>query len=212
MNKRFIGMTLGAIVIVVSFLWLTQPKSETENSALASNHTLGNGSKGVVLLEYGDYQCPACATFHPVIKQVVEKYNDEITFRFRNYPLEAIHPNARAGSRAAEAANLQGKFWEMHDTLYETQNSWSSATDPFSFFKTYAQQIGVADLAKFESDYRSSAVNDIINADLSEGRKANITSTPTFFIDGKMLKENPNTLDAFYKLIDEAIAAKSTAN
>lgn len=212
MNKRFVGMVLGAIIVVVSFLWLTQPSTETDSSAKATNHTLGKGGKGVTLLEYGDYQCPACGTFHPVVKQIVQKYEADIIFQFRNYPLEAIHTNARAGSRAAEAANLQGKFWEMHDMLYENQSSWSSVTDPYQVFKGYAQQIGVADLAKFETDYRSSAVNDIINADLREGQKIEITSTPTFILDGKVLKENPNTIEAFYKLIDDAIAAKSNTS
>ncbi len=212
MNKRFVGMVLGSIVLVVSFLWLTKPSSDVTSNSKATNHTLGQGAKGVTLVEYGDYQCPACGTFHPVVKQIIEKYNADITFQFRNYPLEAIHSNARASARAAEAAHLQGKFWEMHDALYESQNSWSSVTDPFTAFKGFAQQIGITDLAKFEKDYRSSAVNDIINADLKEGQKESITSTPTFILDGEILKENPNSIDAFYKLIDEAIAKKSTAN
>jgi len=131
--------------------------------------------------------------------------------QFRNYPLESIHSNARASARAAEAAHLQDKFWEMHDALYENQDTWSNVSDPLTYFKGYAQQIGVADLAKFESDYASSAVNDVINADLKEGQKLSITSTPTFVLDGVMLKENPNSAEEFFKLIDDAIAKKAAS-
>lgn len=211
MNKKVIGIIVAIIVVVAGFLWLTKPKtdSSTTGNSLASNHIEGGGSKNVTLVEYGDFQCTACAQYHPLLKAVVEKYQTDIFFQFRNYPLESIHQNARAGSRAAEAANIQGKFWEMHDALYENQQSWSNASDPLSFYTQYASQIGVADITKFESDYKSSAVNSIINADLQAGQKFSITGTPTFVLDGVKLAENPATADAFYKLIDDAIAKKN---
>ena len=209
MNKRVIGVILAIVVGVAGFLWLTKPSDTTNNSsAAASSHTEGTGSTGVVLVEYGDFQCPACGAYYPVVKQVVEAYKDRITFQFRNYPLESLHQNARAAARAAEAANIQGKFWEMHDALYEGQQSWQSLGDPLTVFKTYAKTIGVADMTKFETDYKSSAVNDIINADLKEGQKFSITGTPTFVLDGKKI-DNPRDEAAFNKVIDEAIAAKT---
>lgn len=209
MNKRFIGIVLAAVVIIAGFFWLTKPKADTpSNTVQPSNHIEGKGGKGVTLVEYGDFQCPACASYHPIVNAVVEKYKDDIYFQFRNFPLESLHQNARAGARAAEAANLQGKFWEMYDKLYENQKSWESASNPLSLYTQYAGQIGVKDITKFTDDYKSTEVNAVINADLKEGQKFNITGTPTFVLEGKKI-ENPTTIEAFYKVLDDAIAAKT---
>ena len=209
MNKRFIGTILAVILVVAGFLWLTKPNPDSaSSSAQPTNHIEGEGAKGITLIEYGDYQCPACGSYYPVLKSLVETYKADIFFQFRNYPLDSIHQNARAGARAAEAANMQGKFWEMHDMLYENQTSWQSASDPLSFYTSYAKQIGIADIDKFTTDYKSAAVNDLINADLKEGQKLSITSTPTFVLDGKKLEENPRDQESFNKLIADAIAAK----
>jgi len=208
MNKRLIGMILGAILVIGGFIWLTRPS--TSSGSQATNHVTGQGSSGVTLIEYGDFQCPACKAFYPVVKEIKSKYASQIFVQFRHYPLEAIHPNARAAARASEAAHKQGKFWEMHDILYENQDAWKDSSDPLTYFKGYAQQVGVTDLTKFETDYRSGEVNDIINADLKEGQKLSITATPTFVLDGKMLTTNPASAEEFYKLIDAAIASKTT--
>lgn len=209
MNKRMIGFIVAIIIAIGGFIWLTKPKPVTSgNSAQPSNHIEGSGKANITLVEYGDYQCPACGAYHPLVKSLVETYKEQIFFQFRNYPLEAIHQNARAGARAAEAASLQGKFWEMHDALYQYQKAWESSSDPLSLYKDYAKQVGVADLAKFSTDYKSSAINNLINADLKVGAKFQITGTPTFVLDGKKI-DNPRDQAAFNKLIDEAIAAKS---
>ena len=214
MNKKVIGIIIAIIVVVAGFLWLTKPKTNDSASgnSLVSSHIEGEGAKNVTLVEYGDFQCPACGQYYPLVKALAEKYHADIFFQFRNYPLESLHQNARAGARAAEAANIQGKFWEMHDALYENQQSWSGASDPLSFFTQYASQIGVADITKFELDYKSAAVNSIINADLQAGQKFSITGTPTFVLDGVKLSENPSSAEAFYKLIDDAIAKKSSTS
>lgn len=210
MNKKVIGIIIAIIIVVAGFLWLTKPKTSTSTggAGVASNHIEGKGTKNVTLVEYGDFQCPACGQYYPLVKAVAEKYNDDIFFQFRNYPLESLHQNARASARAAEAANIQGKFWEMYDIIYTDQKSWESVSDPLSVFKQYAQQIGVADLTKFETDYKSAEVNSIINADLQAGQKFSITGTPTFILDGVKI-DNPASADAFYKLIDDAIAKKN---
>lgn len=208
MNKRVIGIIAVVILVVAGFLWATKPQPETVSSAKASNHVRGKGIKNTTLIEYGDFQCPACAAYFPIVEATVEKYKDDIIFQFRNYPLESLHQNARASSRAAEAAALQGKFWEMYAVLYQNQKSWEKAGDPLSYFTSYAKQIGITDTAKFNADYRSSKVNDIINADLKEGQKFSITGTPTFILDGKKITTNPRDQAAFDKLIADAIAAK----
>ncbi len=206
MNLKTILIAVGLILGVVSFLIFTKPADNT-TTATPSEHTVGAGTSGVTLVEYGDFQCPACGQYFPILQQVKQKYGDEITFQFRHFPLETIHTNARAASRAAEAAGLQGKFWEMHDHLFAYQSEWSGTNDPISVFENYARTIGVEDIDKFSEDYRSSTVNEIINADLQAGRDLGAQSTPTFILNGKLLNPSPSaSVEAFSAIIDEAIA------
>ena len=179
----------------------------TNTTASASSHTKGKGSKGVILLEYGDFQCPACGQYYPLVKQVKEKYGDDITFQFRNFPLVQIHQNAMVASRAAEAAGLQGKFWEMHDILYERQQSWESSSNAPAIMEDYAAELGL-NVDKFKTDFASSAVNDTIQADMQAGQQAGVNSTPSFYINGTKVDPLPQDLAGFSKLIDDAIANK----
>ncbi len=207
MSKRTIGIVIAIIIAIAGFWFLTTPPEQTEGTP--SNHTFGQGSTGVVLMEYADFQCPACRAYYPILQQVKEKYEAYITFQVRHFPLESIHKNARAAARAAEAAGNQGKFWEMHDMLFERQDFWKDSSDPLGIFEGYASEIGVEDIAKFGEDSRSSAVNAVINADLAEGRDVGVSSTPTFVLDGKKLEDSPGaSLEAFSVLIDDAIRAK----
>ena len=188
--------------------WLTSGSANGPSAnAQPSNHVFGKGTKNVTLVEYGDFQCPACGGYYSLLKELKNKYKDEIKFQFRNFPLPN-HQNAFAAHRAAEAANLQDKFWQMHDALYENQESWSSASNPYSIFESYAQSLGL-DLAKFKQDFESPQVNAVINADKKAGVDLSVDSTPTFFLDGKRIEEEPTTLKDFAKLIDEAIKAKN---
>lgn len=209
MNKRSLGIIAIVVLAVAGFIYVTKPKaSNGTTSTPPTTHIKGGNSAGVTLLEYGDYQCPACGAYEPIVKVTVEKFSSQIAFQFRNFPLEAIHPNARAAARAAEAANLQGKFWEMHDTLYTNQKVWETTTDPLTEFTGYAKQIGITDATRFVSDYKSAAINNVISADLKEANKLGLTGTPSFFIDGKKIT-NPRDQAAFEKLIIDAIAAKA---
>lgn len=209
MNKRVLLIIVGAIVAVAGFLYLTQPANDETNKGQVSQHTTGAGETGVVLTEFGDFQCPGCGAYYPTLKQVKEKYGDQITFQFRHFPLESIHKNARAAAYAAEAAGLQGKFWEMHDMLFENQTAWQSTSNPVSVFEGYARQIGVEDIDKFNQDYRSSEVNGVVNADLADGRSKGVSATPTFALNGQVLDPSPaNSVDAFSALIDQAIKDK----
>lgn len=208
MNKRVVLILVGIVVAVVGFLIFTKPAEEA--SGTPSEHKVGAGTSGVVLMEYGDFQCPACGQYFPILQQVKEIYGDQITFQFRHFPLESIHKNARAASRAAEAASMQGKFWEMHDELFANQAQWQDTNDPVAIFESYAEAIGIDDLAKFTEDYKSSAVSSVINADLQAGRDAGASSTPTFMLDGKKLDPNPGaSVAAFTELIDAAIKEKT---
>jgi protein-disulfide isomerase len=163
-------------------------------------------------VEYGDYECPVCETYASTVQQVQQKYNAQIKFQFRNLPLTSIHPNAIGAARAAEAADLQGKFWQMHDVLYEAQNwsEWSTSNDPDPYFWTYAQQLGL-NVNKFKSDFASSEVNNRVQADLAAFSKTGEQqATPTFFLNGKYVPNaqfvDPSTqapsIAAFSKVID----------
>ncbi|HSX46967.1 MAG TPA: thioredoxin domain-containing protein [Patescibacteria group bacterium] len=215
MTNRFFITVLVIIALIGGAFALTKHKSHTNgsngtsSSVQPTNHQEGGGKSGVVLIEYGDYQCPACGSYYPVVKQVVETHKDQITFQFRNFPLVQIHQNAFAGARAAEAADKQGKFWEMHDILYETQQTWGAASNPSTYFEQYAQQLGL-DVTKFKADEVSQTVNDLINADIQEGQKLGANATPTFELDGKKMDQNPRSLDEFNKVIDDAIKAKTS--
>lgn len=210
MDKRFWGVLVAIALVLTGIFVATNHKanapSDTSSGTL-TNHTFGEGKSGVRLVEYGDFQCPACGQFYPLVKQVKEKYKQDITFQFRNFPLFQIHPNAIASARAAEAADKQGKFWEMHDLLYENQQAWSTSTNPQTDFEQYARQLSL-NIDKFKADFKSKSVNDRIQADLREGNKLGVDSTPTFFIDNKKIS-NPNTLEEFSKVIENAIQQKT---
>ena len=212
MDRRFLGIVGAIIIIFVVIFAITQKSgnngSNNSSTAQPTNHIEGQNSAGVTLVEYGDYECPICEEYYSPLKQAVTPLLPQIHFQFRNLPLSAVHPNAFAAARAAEAASLQGKFWQMHDALYENQNQWiPPASNPLSFFDKYAQQIGL-NVNQFNSDYSSSKVNDAINADLAAFAKTGKPqATPTFFLNGKYL-DNTTLVDPSTGL---PTAAKITA-
>jgi protein-disulfide isomerase len=210
MDKRFWGFLAVVVIVLGGIFFITSDNKANAPSGdvKVSNHVVGQGTTGVKLVEYGDFQCPACGQYYPVVKQIKEKYGDQITFQFRNFPLFQIHQNAIASSRAAEAAAIQDKFWEMHDLLYENQDSWSASSNPQQVFESFAKQLGL-DTAKFKEDYKSSRVNDQVQADIKEGNRLKVDSTPTFFLDGKKISSPQPTVDAFSKVIDSAIEQKT---
>lgn len=203
MDRRFLGI-LGAIAVIFVAVFAISQHSSNNNSsggtnknsaAGATTHIEGDNAKGVTLVEYGDYECPICEAYYLPLKQAAAKYNADIHFQFRNLPLTSIHPNAFAAARAAEAAGMQGKFWQMHDKLYENQNDWVSSTSPLDIFTTYATAIGL-NVSQFKTDYASSKVNDSINADLAAFAKTGQEqATPTFYMDGTYLP-NSQLVDA----------------
>jgi protein-disulfide isomerase len=146
------------------------------------------GSGEVQVVEFGDYQCPACAQAHPVTKKIIEEYKGKVTFVFRHFPLIQIHPNALPASKAAEAAGEQGKFWEMHDKLYDNQQVWSVMADPTNTFSNYASELGL-DEEKFKIALKSEAIAERIDQDQSDGYAVGVSSTPTFFVNGKVIRQ-----------------------
>jgi protein-disulfide isomerase len=223
MSKQFLAVIAAIIIIFVGITVIGNHKSSNNSgssSAKPTNHVEGEGKDGVTLVEYGDFECPYCGEAYQVVTQVEQEYNQQITFQFRNFPLTTIHPNAFAGARAAEAASLQGKFWQMHDLLYaqnveyydsnETYNTWVGASNPLPDFDSYAKELGL-NVAKFNQAYSSNQVNDSISADMTAGNKLGITGTPTFYVDGKQIQLTSYTVQAFQKYINAAIKQKTAA-
>lgn len=153
------------------------------------DNVFGNAKSKVVLIEYGDYQCPGCKGAFTRVKTLSEAYKDQIAFVFRNFPLTTIHPNARAAAGAAEAAGLNGKFWEMHDSLYTNQTSWENLTgeERTTAFTGYATALGVGKDA-FTASLTDNAVNQKISFDQAIAKKLNVDSTPTFYLNGVKLE------------------------
>jgi protein-disulfide isomerase len=212
-TKQFWALIAVVVVVMVGVFAFSGHKSGTSSGsgqAKLSEHITGKGQKGVTLIEYGDFQCPACEGYEQTVEQVRSKYADDIYFQFRNFPLTNLHPNAFAAARAAEAASLQGKFWEMHDLLYAQVNwqQWTQSSNPSDYFNRYATQLGL-DVNKFKDDFASDAVNGTVNADLNEANRLGLNGTPSFFLDGKKLDSVQPDINAFSKLIDAEIAKKN---
>lgn len=210
MSKQFIAVIVIVVLGLFGIFSLTKKSDNGQNgsstNAQASEHEKGAGNKGVVLTEYGDFQCPHCKTYHPLVKQLGQEYGDDITIQFRHFPLNQIHPHAFQASRAAEAAGKQGKFFEMHDLLFENQDSWSQQSNVTPVFEGYAQQL-MLNMDQFKKDMASSEVAGIINADLKAGQALGIKGTPAFVINGNKI-DTPSSLEEFKRLIDEEIAKK----
>src|ERR1700722_14407961 len=127
MSKSFWIVVAVIVAVLIGVFAFTAGGNNNNSSKLtATEHIEGEGKDGVTLVEYGDYQCPYCGEYYTTVKQVVAEYFDQITFQFRNFPLTSLHPNAFAGARAAEAAGLMGKYWQMHDLLYQQNKDYYS--------------------------------------------------------------------------------------
>lgn len=190
MEKRF-WIILGVIAVIFVGIFYFGGNKESGNQKgsgpAATNHIKGNTSAKVKLVEYGDFQCPVCASYYPTVEEVVEKYKDKMAFQFRHLPLTQVHQNAFAAARAAEAAGKQGKFWEMYGGLYQSQQSWSQTQSSSAQFTAYAEQLGL-DTKKFKTDFSSREVNSVINADIAAFKKTGAPmATPTFFLNDKRL-------------------------
>lgn len=166
---------------------------------------LGSESAAVIVEEFADFQCPTCATVHPKVKEVISQYGSKIKFVFRNFPLTQIHQHAYDAAVAAEAAGLQGKFWQMQDMIYKNQATWSAQPNARSLFKEYATTIGL-DVAKFEEDSLKLVAKSRVDADMQRGRALNISSTPTILINGMPIPPSQLDVEPMKQAIDAELA------
>lgn len=213
MSNRFFAVILIIIAIIGGVIFVSKSGNNEAPSigdTEPTNITYGEGTTGVTLIEYGDFQCPVCASYQPIVQQIKDKYGDQITVQFRHFPLAEIHQNAVVASRAAQAAHMQGQFWEFHDLLFENQSTWAQSSNATAFFETYAQQLGL-DIDKFKTDMASSEVNNLVQADRGEAQRLGFTGTPTFVLDGQKLDPSPTSFEAFSTKIDEAIKARQAS-
>ncbi len=198
-----------ALVGIIALVMVTRSGNTTSGPVApvtSADHIQGATTAPAILIEYSDFECPACGAFYPMVKNLQKKYGDKLTVVYRNYPLTQLHPYAQLAAQAAEAANLQGKFWEMHDLLFSRQTTWPTDSNVKQDFIDYAKELSL-DTTKFSSDLESTTVKDRVQRDIDSGNVINIQGTPTFFLNGKQLT-NPSSEDAFAKLIDAALTGK----
>jgi protein-disulfide isomerase len=213
--KRFLPFLIIAAVLAVAILtalYLKRSTTETAVSTPAANaplntsssnptssttptsgdagadppHVQGPANAPATLEEFGDFECPPCGLLHPILKTMEHDFGSRLRIIFREFPLVPTHQHALAAARAAEAAGLQGKFWEMHDMIYENQKTWHEAFDVRPIFEGYATKIGL-DLDRFRRDIDSDVVQQRIFLDGKRGHSLGVTGTPTVFLNGREL-------------------------
>ena len=170
--------------------------SSKENEATAQE---SSEPAKLTLTEYSDYQCPACAYFHPIVDSLKKAYGNDLEVVYKDFPLNS-HQFAALAARAAEAAKNQGKFLQMHNKLFENQQQWSSG-DAEARFVGYAKEIGL-DVEQFKQDLNAAETQKAVMEEKQEGVQMGVDSTPTFFINGEKLQQNPPSYEDFKALID----------
>ncbi|HEV7744555.1 MAG TPA: thioredoxin domain-containing protein [Pyrinomonadaceae bacterium] len=190
------------------------PNASAEASVVAPNepgaepsHALGDAKAPVTLEEFGDFECPPCGMLHPVLKGIETEYGPQkVRIVFREFPLVPNHVHALAAARAAEAAGLQGKFWEMHDLIYEHQKDWHEAFDVRPIFDGYAKSIGL-DMKQFTEESASEIVERRIFLDGKRAHSLGVSGTPTVFLNGKEVPFQSLAPDKLKPLINAELAA-----
>lgn len=186
------GVSILTLIIVVgaAFLFGNNSDASSQNAQPIKNANIlirkqspeiNNHSK-VTLVEFGDFQCPACGAEYPVVTQVLQNYKGKINYVFRNFPLPE-HQFAPEAAEAAEAAKTQGNFFGMFNLLYQNQDTWSSSSNPTNDFTQYAKALHL-NIKQFQSDLKSNKYSSVIQQDVNDGYAVNVNATPTFFLNG----------------------------
>lgn len=171
-------------------------------------HFKGSQNSPVIIEEFADFQCPTCATLHGIMNEVNSMYGSRVKFIYRNFPLSQIHPNAYDAALAAEAAGMQGKFWDMQNILFQNQQRWSGAAGARTLFESYAETIGL-DVEKFKEDMSGMAAKQRVDADIQRARSMNVNSTPTIIINSRPVTPDQMTLVGIKQLVDAELARTS---
>jgi protein-disulfide isomerase len=214
MNTKNILWGVITFLVIIGGLWgvwnlTTQPAGTPKDKKVdltvtAADHIMGPENAQVTLVEYSDFQCPACRAYAPLVKSIVEKNPETVRLVYRHFPLDQ-HTFAKQAAYAAEAAGKQGKFFEFHNILFDKQEDWQEGKNLDKLFSSYAQELKL-NVKQFKTDSASSEVKAAIERDIKSGIQFQVDATPTFFLNGTRI-ENPGSLDDFQKLIDTAVGA-----
>jgi protein-disulfide isomerase len=209
MKNPWVIVGIIAVVLFGGSIWFSNQAGEKSNEGVTPTvHVKGNPDATVTLVEYSDFQCPACAAFQPVVKQLMEMYGDKLRFEYHHFPLP-IHPFAQQAALAAEAAGQQGKFFEMHDKLFENQQEWSSSRTPQVFFIKYAEELGL-NVETFKAQQKASVLREAVKADMNRAQdELKLTGTPSFFLNGEKMEYE--TFEDFMAQITAAIDPDAAA-
>ena len=205
-----IGALGGSVFAIYNYGDSTGPTTAMIADAVnPADRIFGDTASKVTLIEYGDFQCPACAQYEPIVQKVRNDFTGKIAFVYRHFPLSQ-HKNAKITAYASEAAGKQGKFWEMHDMIYAGQNAWANlSTDKTrGVLVKYAGTIGL-DLKLFADQMDSGEVKNKVDADYQSGLKAGVNATPTFILNGKRIQ--PRSYDEFKQLIEQELSAAANS-
>jgi len=212
--RRYLPFVIVALVALATFgsgfafyraqraALATGPKSGPASGI----HVRGKADAPVTLEEFGDFQCPPCAMMAALLRKTEEEYGSRLRVIFHHFPL-AAHAHARAAALAAEAAEKQGRFWEMHDLLYKEQGIWSKVDNVPLLFDSYAGAIGL-DLDRFKKDLQNPGVAARVDADQKLGASRGVTSTPTLFVNNVALPPDALNPVGVKKAIDTALKEK----
>src|ERR1043166_9314083 len=170
-------------------------------------HTRGPANAPVHIEEFGDFECPPCGLFHPILEQMENEFGEKLQVTFREFPLVPSHQHALAAASAAEAAGLQGKFWEMHKLLYDRQQSWKGQFDVRPVFEGYAKEIGL-DVDRYNRDINSDLVQQRIFQDGKRGHSLGVKGTPTVFMNGREVPFEQLPAEQFRVVIQRELEAK----
>lgn len=195
-NPKLIMVGLLAAVVLVGC-----QNSNDDSSFISPDET-----DKLVITEYSDYQCPACAYFHPFVKKIRENMGDKVVFNLRYFPLSS-HRYSALAARAAQAAKNQGEFMKMHSMLFERQKKWSTASNPSTTFVDMARELDL-DINQFMDELNAEETQKVVMEQREEGIERGVNSTPTFFIDGEKLTPLPKTFEEFKAAIQEHLKQK----
>lgn len=163
----------------------------------------GPADAKVTIVEYSDFQCPACASYYPLVKTITGEFPNDVRLIYRHFPLSQ-HDQARLTAYAAEAAGRQGKFWEMHDMLFDAQSLWAEQDKAEEIVYGLAEKLNL-DMDKFKSDIKDKEIIKKVDTDYASGVSAGVDSTPTFYVNGKKIK-NPRGLEEFRQIIKDSMS------
>jgi protein-disulfide isomerase len=190
-----------AVVLLYFFTGATTTESSHAAPVTSADITFGPADAKLTVIEYSDFQCPYCAQYARWLERLREKYADRVRFVYRFHPLPD-HKWAKTAAKVAYAAYMQGKFWQMHDLLYQKQPEWEATADPLPLFDSYARGLGL-DMRQFRDDADSRSTADVIERQAAEGKRAGVDGTPWFVVGDRSVL--PRSLEQFDKVIRESL-------